>query len=83
MVIASQLRPGTVLKINNDLFKVIESQYHLGQGKMPGSVHTKLRNVLKGTFKELRFRPEERWRKPNLRGTRWNSFTATLIRRPS
>ena len=60
MVIASQLRPGTVLKINNDLFKVIESQYHLGQGKMPGSVHTKLRNVLKGTFKELRFRPEER-----------------------
>jgi len=60
MVIASQLRPGTVLKINNDLFKVIDSQYHIGQGKMPGSVHTKLRNVLKGTFKELRSRPEER-----------------------
>jgi elongation factor P len=59
MVIASQLRPGTVLKINNDLFKVIDSQYHIGQGKMPGSVHAKLRNVLKGTFKELRFRPEE------------------------
>ena len=27
---------------------------------MPGSVHSKLRHVLKGTFKELRFRPEER-----------------------
>jgi elongation factor P len=60
MVLASQLRPGTVLKIGPDLFKVIESTYHLGQGKMPGSVHSKLRHVLKGTFKELRFRPEER-----------------------
>ena len=60
MVIASQLRPGTVLKIGTDLFKVIESTYHVGQGKMPGSVHSKLRHVLKGTFKELRFRPEER-----------------------
>ncbi len=60
MVIASQLRPGTVLKIGEDLYKTIESTYHVGQGKMPGSVHTKLRHVLKGTFKELRFRPEER-----------------------
>ncbi len=60
MVLASQLRPGTVLKLGGDLFKVLESAYHIGQGKMPGSVHAKLRNVLKGTFKELRFRPEER-----------------------
>ena len=60
MVLASQLRPGTVLKIGDDLFKVLESAYHIGQGKMPGSVHAKLRNVIKGTFKELRFRPEER-----------------------
>lgn len=60
MVVASQLRPGAVLKIGAELFKVIESTYHVGQGKMPGSVHAKLRNVLKGTFKELRFRPEER-----------------------
>jgi elongation factor P len=60
MVSASQLRPGTILKIGEDLFKVIESTFHVGQGKMPGSVHTKLRHVLKGTFKELRFRPEER-----------------------
>lgn len=49
-----------VLKIGDDLLKVIESTFHVGQGKMPGSVHTKLRSVLKGTFKELRFRPEER-----------------------
>ncbi|MGH9425046.1 MAG: elongation factor P [Terriglobia bacterium] len=60
MIVASQLRPGMVLRIGEDLLKVEESVYHLGQGKMPGSVHAKLINVRKGTFKELRFRPEER-----------------------
>ena len=60
MIIASQLRPGMVLKIGGDLLKVIESNYHLGQGKMPGSVHAKARHMLKDTFKELRFRPEDR-----------------------
>lgn len=60
MVIASQLRPGVVLRIGEDLLKVEESTYHVGQGKMPGSVHAKLISVHKGTFKELRFRPEER-----------------------
>jgi len=60
LIIASQLRPGTFLKIGGDLFKVIESAYHVGQGKMPSSVHAKLQGVSKGTFKELRWRPEER-----------------------
>jgi len=60
MVIASQLRPGMVMKIGDDLLKVIEATHHVGQGKMPGSVHAKLSNVVKGTFKELRFRPEEK-----------------------
>src|SRR6516162_4919705 len=60
MIIASQLRPGAVLKLGEDLFKVVESTFHVGQGKMPGSVHAKLRNIRKGTFKELRWRPEER-----------------------
>jgi elongation factor P len=60
MVIASQLRPGTVLKIGEDIFKVVDSTFHVGQGKMPGSVHTSLRHVRKGNLKELRFRPEDR-----------------------
>jgi elongation factor P len=60
MVIASQLRPGMVLKMADDLLKVEESVFHVGQGKMPGSVHAKLRNVRTGSLKEPRFRPEER-----------------------
>ena len=60
MVLASQLRPGTVIKIGADIFKVFESTYHLGQGKMPGSVHARARHVVNGALKEFRFRPEER-----------------------
>ena len=60
MVNASDLRTGMVVKIDDEPFIVVESVYHIGQGKMPGSVHTKLRDILKGTAKELRFRPEER-----------------------
>jgi elongation factor P len=60
MVLASQLRPGTVLRIGDDLFRVVESEHHVGQGKMPGSVHAKLQHVEKGTFKEVRWRPEEK-----------------------
>ena len=60
MVLASQLRSGTFLKIGGDLFKVIESSFHVGQGKMPGSVHAKLQDVRRATFRELRWRPEER-----------------------
>src|SRR6266699_5492372 len=66
MVLASQLRPGVVLKMGDDLLKVVESTYHVGQGKMPGSVHTKLRDVRKGTFKEWRWRPEEKLDDTNL-----------------
>jgi elongation factor P len=60
MVAASQLRPGMLLRVGDDLLKVVDSTFHVGQGKMPGSVHTKLRHIRKGTFKELRWRPEER-----------------------
>ena len=60
MVNASDLRAGMVIKIDDEPCRVMEAVYHIGQGKMPGSVHAKLRDVLKGTTKELRFRPEER-----------------------
>jgi elongation factor P len=49
-----------ILKMGEDIFKVFESTYHLGQGKMPGSVHARARHVVNGALKEFRFRPEER-----------------------
>jgi elongation factor P len=60
MVSASELRTGMVIKIDNAPYYVTAADYHIGQGKMPGSVHAKLRDMLKRTTKELRFRPEER-----------------------
>lgn len=60
MVNASDLRAGMIIKIDDEPFRVLESEFHIGQGKMPGSVHAKLRDVLKGTTRELRYRPEER-----------------------
>lgn len=60
MVNASDLRTGMVIKMDGEPWRVLEAAYHIGQGKMPGSVHTKVRDVLKGTTRELRFRPEER-----------------------
>ena len=56
MIIASQLRPGAILKMGADIFKVLESSYHIGPGKMPGSVHARARHVINGTIKEFRFR---------------------------
>ncbi len=60
MLSASDLRTGMVITIDGEPFRVADAVYHIGQGKMPGSVHAKLQDVLKGTTKELRFRPEER-----------------------
>jgi len=60
MVNASDLRAGMVIKIDDEPYYVAAADYHIGQGKMPGSVHARLRDILKGTTKELRFRPEER-----------------------
>lgn len=60
MVNASDLRAGMVVKIDEEPYYVAAADYHIGQGKMPGSVHAKLRDVLKGATKELRFRPDER-----------------------
>ena len=44
MIVASQLRPGMVVKLGEDLLKVVESTFHVRQAKMPGSIHTKVRN---------------------------------------
>ena len=60
MVNATDLRAGMVIKIDDEPYYVAAADYHIGQGKMPGSVHARLRDILKGTTKDLRFRPDER-----------------------
>lgn len=58
MVSASQLRTGMAIKFEGQPYKVIAADYHPGQGKMGGTTHTRLQNLLTGTFWEHSFRSE-------------------------
>lgn len=60
MITASQLRPGMAIRHQGNLYKVVSSEYHAGQGKMGGVTHTRLRNINTGTFWEHGFRADEK-----------------------
>ena len=60
MIIASQLREGMAVRIQGDVYKVLESEVKAGGGQTGGVVKTKLRNVFTGRLWEPHFRPDER-----------------------
>ena len=59
MLVASQLRAGTALRLSGEVWKVLAAEYHGGGGKMGGVTHARLRNVRTGTQREWRFRADE------------------------
>lgn len=59
MISATQLRPGMVIKFNNDLFSVF-SVNHRTPGNLRGFVQAKMRNLRSGTMIEHRFSSEDR-----------------------
>ncbi|TNF80529.1 MAG: elongation factor P [Acidobacteria bacterium] len=63
---ASDMRSGMCIRLDGDLFRVMEAEYHAGGGKMHGSVHAKLRNVATGGLTERRFRQDERFEEVEL-----------------
>jgi elongation factor P len=60
MVIASELRPGMVLRIEGEIYKVLEAEAKAGAAKLGGVVKTKLSNVRSGRMWEPHFRLQER-----------------------
>jgi elongation factor P len=58
MISASQIRAGTAIRYQNELYKVIAADYHPGQGKMGGVNHLRLKNLSTGTIWEHTFRAE-------------------------
>lgn len=60
MVISSQMRPGMVVKHEGQTYRVIEAEYHPGQGRMGGCTHARLQNIDTGTFWEHSFRSDLR-----------------------
>ncbi len=60
MVLASQLREGMAVRIEGQLYKVLECEVKAGAGQQGGTVKTKLRNTASGRLCEPHFRPDER-----------------------
>lgn len=60
MVAAAELREGMVLRIEGQIYKVLEAEYKAGAAKMGGVVKTKLLNLRTGHMWEPHFRPLER-----------------------
>ena len=58
-IAATQLRPGMVVKFNNDLFSVF-SVSHRTPGNLRGFVQAKMRNLKSGTMIEHRFSSEDK-----------------------
>ncbi len=60
MVIASQLRDGMALRIDGEIYKVLEAEVKAGGGQQGGTVKLRLRNASTGRLWEPHFRPDER-----------------------
>jgi elongation factor P len=59
MVIASELRAGMVVRIHNQIYKVLELEARAGAAKMSGVVKAKMINLRSGHAWESHFRPQE------------------------
>ncbi|HLI62384.1 MAG TPA: elongation factor P [Terriglobales bacterium] len=60
MVNATDLKPGSAVRIEGQVYKVLEVDTKAGAAKMGGVVKVKLSNVVSGRLWEPHFRPQER-----------------------
>ncbi|RMG50059.1 MAG: elongation factor P [Acidobacteria bacterium] len=60
MITAGEIREGMTLKINGDLYRVIDATLHVGGGKMGTTVVVKMRHMATGHVREQRFAPTEK-----------------------
>ena len=58
MINASQIRAGMVIRYQGQPYKVLDADYHPGQGRMGGANHLQLRNLETGTIWEYSIRAE-------------------------
>ncbi|MCC7499199.1 MAG: elongation factor P [Bryobacterales bacterium] len=59
MISATQLRPGMVIKFNNELYSIF-SMVHRTPGNLRGFVQAKMRSLRSGSMMEHRFSSEDR-----------------------
>ena len=65
MIPATQLRPGMVIKFNNELCSVFKME-HRTPGNLRGFVQVKMRNFKSGTMIEHRFSSEDKVERASL-----------------
>src|SRR6201984_3472428 len=65
MISATQLRPGMVIKFNNELFSIFKME-HRTPGNLRGFVQVKMRNFRTGSMIEHRFSSEDRVERASL-----------------
>jgi elongation factor P len=59
MISSTQMRPGMVIKFNNELFSIF-SVFHRTPGNLRGFVQAKMRSLRSGSMMEHRFSSEDR-----------------------
>jgi elongation factor P len=65
MISATQLRPGMVIKFNNELYSIFKME-HRTPGNLRGFVQVKMRKLSSGAMVEHRFSSEDRVEKASL-----------------
>jgi elongation factor P len=65
MISSNDIRPGTTIKIDSDIWQVVEFQ-HVKPGKGAAFVRTKLRNLRTGNTNEKTFRAGEKLEKASI-----------------
>lgn len=58
MIQATQLRRGNIIRMNDELFRVVD-YHHLTPGKGRGSVQSKLKNLRTGSISDHKFRSDD------------------------
>ena len=60
MVLASEIKSGVALKIEGQLYRVLEAVHHSGTGQMAGFILLKLQDIRTRHFTERRMKPTDR-----------------------
>src|SRR3954451_9373403 len=58
MIASSSLRAGMAIRFEDRTYRVLQAEYHAGQGRMTGSTHARLKDVDTGTTWEHSFRAD-------------------------
>lgn len=60
MIEATELKAGTVIKLNDELHSVAHAEYRAGTGKFGSVVFARVKNLRTGHLRELRFHPTDK-----------------------